>query len=109
MLEEILTKLKENRDEAKVLKEALKKIELENIHHIQKVGLLRFNPFGDTGGDQSFVLAVLDGQSSGVVLTSLHNRGITRWYAKKVKSGKGADHQLSEEEEKAIREAIKMD
>lgn len=109
ILDDILSKLKENRKEVSGLKDGLRKIQLDNIHHIQKVGLLRFNPFEDTGGDQSFVLAVLDGQNSGVVLTSLHNRGITRWYAKKVKTGKGVDYQLSEEEEKAIHQAIKMD
>lgn len=75
-------------------------------YHVQRVGVLRFNPFADIGGNQSFVLAILDGTDSGIVLTSLHTRGATRWYAKNVKNGKGVDHQLSEEEGKAIREAV---
>ncbi len=109
ILDNILSTIKENGKESSELKEELHKVQMDNIHHIQKVGLLRFNPFEDTGGDQSFVLAVLNGQNSGVVLSSLHNRGITRWYAKRVKNGKGVDHQLSGEEEKAIHQAIKMD
>lgn len=102
VLDKIFIKLSDNKKHIDGLKDELSKLKLENVVHIQKVGLLRFNPFKDTGGDQSFVLAILDSENTGVVLTSLHNRGITRWYAKKVKQGKGIDHQLSEEEKKAI-------
>lgn len=73
--------------------------------HTQKVGLVRFNPFKDTGGDQSFVLAMLDGRNNGVVISSLHSRSGTRWYAKKIVEGRGKEHELSEEEERAIKEA----
>src|SRR3972149_7724046 len=38
--------------------------------HIQKVGLVRFNPFKELGGDHSFSLAILDGEESGLVITS---------------------------------------
>jgi hypothetical protein len=70
--------------------------------HIQKIGLLRFNPFKDTGGDQSFILALLDAKDTGVVITALYSRSGTRWYAKKVMKGKGAEHELSDEEKKAL-------
>lgn len=73
--------------------------------HIQKVGLLRFNPFKDTGGDQSFVLALVDGNDTGIVISGLYARSGTRWYAKKIVSGKGVGYELSEEEKKAIKEA----
>lgn len=72
--------------------------------HIQKIGLLRFNPFKDTGGDQSFILALLDGQESGVVISSLHTRTGTRWYAKRVVDGKGVEYELSDDERKALKE-----
>ena len=40
-----------------------------------RVGLNRFNPFeGDTGGNQSFALALLDGRGDGFVVSSLHAR-----------------------------------
>ena len=74
--------------------------------HIQKIGLLRFNPFKETGGDQSFILALLDENDNGVVLSGLYSRAGMRWYAKKIKQGKGLDHNLSEEEKEAIRQAI---
>jgi hypothetical protein len=77
-------------------------IEKQQQFHIQKIGLLRFNPFKDTGGDQSFILALLDSQDTGVVITALYSRSGTRWYAKRVKKGKGLDHELSDEEKRSL-------
>ncbi len=77
----------------------------EGNFHIQKIGLLRFNPFKDTGGDQSFILALLNGEDTGVVISGLYSRAGTRWYAKKIKMGKGVEHELSEEEKQAIQKA----
>jgi hypothetical protein len=42
-------------------------LEGEGKHHIQKVGLIRFNPFKELGGDHSFSLAILDGEDSGLL------------------------------------------
>lgn len=78
-------------------------IEKEGKLHIQKVGLLRFNPFKDTGGDQSFILSLLDGNDTGVIISGLYSRTGTRWYAKRVASGKGVDYELSEEEQRALK------
>lgn len=75
--------------------------------YIQKIGLVRFNPFNDTGGDQSFILALINSDDSGVVISGLHTRNGTRWYAKKVIKGKGVEHELSEDEVKAIKSATK--
>ena len=79
------------------------KIEQSELLHIEKVGLLRFNPFKDTGGDQSFIIALVDAKDTGVVISGLYSRSGTRWYAKKVLMGKGVDHDLSEEEKEALR------
>lgn len=81
-------------------------LENEGKLHIQKIGLLRFNPFKDTGGDQSFILALVDAQNTGVVISSLHTRTGTRWYAKQVVRSQGTEHELSSEEEKAIKGAV---
>ncbi len=72
----------------------------------QKISIVRFNPFGDTGGDQSFALAVLDGHDSGYVLTSIHGRTGTRVYAKPIDFGK-SKYNLSSEEQKALVQATK--
>ena len=54
---------------------------------IGKQALIRFNPFGDTGGDQSFVLALLDNHNNGVIISSVHARTGTRVYAKEITNG----------------------
>lgn len=88
-----------------VLQEQYATIEKQGQFHIQKIGLSRFNPFKDTGGDQSFILALLDGKDTGVVISGLYSRAGTRWFAKKVVNGKGVEYELSEEEKKTIKEA----
>lgn len=88
-----------------MLKEKYVTIEKDASFHIQKIGLLRFNPFADTGGDQSFIVALVDGHSTGIVISGLYSRSGTRWYAKKVSEGKGVEHELSEYEKKALKEA----
>lgn len=72
----------------------------------QKISVVRFNPFGDTGGDQSFTLAVLDSHNSGYVLTSIHGREGTRVYVKPIDFG-SSKYTLSTEEQQAIDQAIK--
>jgi hypothetical protein len=80
-------------------------IEKDQLLHIQKIGLLRFNPFKDTGGDQSFIMALLDANDTGVVITALYSRSGTRWYAKRVVTGRGVEHELSDDEKKALKMA----
>lgn len=72
-------------------------------HSLHKVGVVRFNPFKDIGGDQSFVIALLDGKNSGVVISSLHTREGTRVYAKPVTRGESKKYPLAEEEKQAIK------
>lgn len=72
----------------------------------QKIAVVRFNPFGDTGGDQSFALAVLDDHNSGYILTSIHGRTGTRVYVKPIDFGK-SKYNLSTEEQQALILAIK--
>lgn len=62
--------------------EAAREAERQSRSHIQHVGLLRYNPFSHTGGDQSFVLALGDHDGNGALVHSLHAREGTRVYAK---------------------------
>jgi len=75
--------------------------------HFQSIGFIRYNPFSDTGGDQSFCLSVLNRHGDGFVLSSLHSRDQTRTYAKKIKAGKSPGYTLSKEERAVIKEALK--
>ena len=72
---------------------------------IHKVGIVRFNPFKDLGGDQSFSVAFLDGENSGVVFSSLHTREGNRVYSKPVEKGKAVKYPLTDEEKEAIKRA----
>jgi hypothetical protein len=69
-----------------------------------RVGLVRYNPFEETGGNQSFAMALLDANGDGWVLSSLHARSGTRVYAKAIAGGR-SETALSEEESAALRQA----
>jgi hypothetical protein len=71
----------------------------------QRLGLVRYNPFEDTGGNQSFALALLDQHGDGFIVSSLHTRTATRVYGKAITGGK-ADGALSDEEAEALRIAL---
>jgi hypothetical protein len=108
-LDELLDKQFRRLDTVAERVEALNRLhhELEALSQqsIQKVGVVRFNPFADTGGDQSFAVALLDAAGNGVVLSSLHGRADTRIFAKQVQAGR-SKHALSDEEQDAIRKAL---
>lgn len=74
--------------------------------NIQRIGLAKYNPFKETGGNNSFSLVLLDGNKNGIIITSLHTRERTRLYLKEIKSGK-PNIELSEDEEKALKESLK--
>src|SRR2546426_11130384 len=88
--------------------EALNKLhhELEALSQrsIQKVGVIRFNPFADTGGGQSFPMALLDADGNGVVVSSLHSRTATRIFAEQGQGGRSR-HPLPHAEQGASRKA----
>ena len=80
-------------------------LEADTRRAIQRVGLVRYNPFEDTGGNQSFALALIDAAGDGFVLSSLHARTGTRVYAKALAGGR-SDAALSAEESEAVRLAL---
>lgn len=105
VLEELLRDNEVNKKDIDYLKQYSLKLEKDGFLHIQKVGLLRFNPFKDTGGDQSFILSLVDNDNTGVIISALYSRSGTRWYAKRVKTGKGVGVDLSQEEKKALNDS----
>ncbi len=75
---------------------------------IQKIGIVRYNAFQDTGSDLSFALALLDEKNNGVVLNGIYSREMSNIYAKPVENGK-SKYTISEEENLAIEKAINGD
>lgn len=70
------------------------------------IELLRFNPFPDVGGTQSFAVAIVNEEGDGVVFSSLYSRERMSVFAKPV-SGGASDIELSEEERSVIAGARK--
>ena len=103
-LSEVLSQFKELKERFQELSKELKNFKKESEFFIQKVGIIRFNPFSEVGSDQSFSVAFLDGQNDGMVITSLYTREDNRVYGKPIKNGI-SEYSLSEEEKKAIAKA----
>lgn len=104
-LTKILTKIfkvqKDNEQAVAAAAREIRRLETEGKSHVQKIGIVRFNPFKEIGGDHSFSLAILDGDDSGAIITCLHTRERTRVYIKPIKKGK-CELELSAEEKKAL-------
>ena len=73
---------------------------------VQKVGFVRFDAFEDVGGEQSFAVALLDADNNGLVLNNIYSRSESRVYAKRLSAG-NASHTLSNEEQEAVRQAMR--
>lgn len=84
----------------------LENIKKQNQFSIQKIGIVRFNPYKEIGGNQSFSIALLNGQNDGLVITSLYYREGNRFYGKSIENG-GSQYSLSKEEQLAIKKAKK--
>ncbi|CAN5768700.1 hypothetical protein BH24CHL8_BH24CHL8_03470 [soil metagenome] len=84
--------------------ERLSGMEMRGGRAIQHVGVVRYNPFDDTGSNQSFALALVDDEGNGVIISSLHSRQQTRVYLKDIVRGQ-SEAPLSGEETEALRRA----
>ncbi|HOJ77264.1 MAG TPA: DUF4446 family protein [Bacillota bacterium] len=107
-LEELLLEIGERSKEVeknlRELQVAFEKNLIKEETHIQNCGVVRFQAFHNTGGDQSFALALLDAKGNGVVLSSLFGRDESRVYCKPVEACKSS-YALSKEELEAIKKA----
>ncbi len=64
-------------------------------------GVVRYDAYGELGGQQSWSVALLDASSTGAVMTCLHARDHARMYVKDVTEGISTQR-LSPEEVEAI-------
>ncbi|MBI2019171.1 DUF4446 family protein [Candidatus Daviesbacteria bacterium] len=104
--EEVLKAVESVEGKITGLDSRLEEIRKDGLKHIQRIELLRFNPFGDTGGDQSFTACLLDKDGNGIVVTSMHARTGTRVFGKEVRGGQGGRYRLSKEEEQVVKKAL---
>lgn len=104
ILEALIEKADFAANETQRIQKELSRLSGKMGNCLQKIGVVRFNPYSDTGGNQSFALACLSESNSGLVILSLHGREGTRVYIKGIERGK-ATSSLSREEKQAIEEA----
>ncbi len=105
-LDQLIRKINGLGNQFEEVKERVNRLAEEGVGHVQRLELLRFNPYDDTGGDQSFTVALLDKDGTGVVVTSLHSRSNTRVFAKPVNLGKPDKFEFSKEEEQVVKKAM---
>ena len=91
--------------ENKEIENYCKRLDEKTDNCIQRIGIVRYNSFKDTGSDLSFTLALLDEKYNGIVLNGIYSREMSNIYAKPVENGK-SKYTLSEEEKEAIQKAI---
>lgn len=103
---EQIKRLRQTEKSLKDLTEFAEYLEKMALKSTQKIGVVRFNPFRDIGGDQSFSVAFLDAENNGFVLSSLFTREGTRIYTKPIEKS-DSRYPLTEEEKEAIKIAIK--
>lgn len=83
------------------LEDSYKSLDKISYNCIQKVGIVRFNAFEDTGSDLSFAVAMLDRENNGVVLSNIFGRNESRTYAKPINGGQ-SQYFLTDEEKEAL-------
>jgi hypothetical protein len=101
LLNEHIASVRSTVDRVAAVEQLARRLEKAGYFSFQHLGVVRFNAFYDTGSDQSFAIALVDGRGNGVVLSSLHARDVTRVYAKPLQKWESS-YQLTEEEKQAI-------
>jgi hypothetical protein len=97
-------KINELREQNTFIEQNIKELQATQKLAIQKVGIVRYNPFQNDGGNLSFSMALLDQHNNGIVVTSMHGREANRTYAKPIKNSK-SEFELTIEEKQAIENA----
>ena len=101
MLHDHIARVRETEARVEAVDRLARRLEKAAYFSLQHMGMVRYNPFQDTGGDQSFAVALVDGHGNGVVLSSLHARDVTRVYAKPLQKWEST-YSLTDEEKQAI-------
>lgn len=100
---EQVDKLMATSEESEKSIEALQK-NMRNAY--QKMGLIKYDAFSEMGGKLSFSLAMLDMSNSGYIINAMHTREGCYTYIKEIVDGNSV-LVLSEEEQEALRRALK--
>jgi len=102
----ILHELEKIHQKLKVSDEILNEHNTRLSESIKKVPTLRFNPFSDSGGNQSFASAFITEKGDGVVISSLYSREKTSVFAKPIQ-GFESTFELTQEEQEVLKQSQK--
>ena len=83
------------------LRQEVAALKAESADALRHLSVVRYDAFGDMGGRLSFSAAVVDDRGDGLVISSIHARGVSRTYAKGVVGGT-SDATLTPEEQQAL-------
>lgn len=106
LLLEYLEQVKEMNSQHSTIMEYVENLNSRVLNCIQKVGIVRYNPFDEVGGDLCFALAMLDEKNNGIVINSIYSREGCYIYAKPILNGQSEKYKLAKEEEDALEIAI---
>ncbi|MBR1737631.1 MAG: DUF4446 family protein [Firmicutes bacterium] len=106
MLAEYLDKVQWMSDQHDQIINHINNINGRLVHCIQKVGIVRYNPFDEVGGDLCFAIALLDEKNNGTVINSIYSREGCYTYCKPIENGSCERYKLSAEEMESIDRAI---
>lgn len=87
-----------------VTEKALNNLNMRLKKSLSGFKTIRFNPFPDQGGNQSFAIALVNEEGDGVIVSSLYSRERTSVFAKPVKGGV-SEFELTAEEKQALTDA----
>ena len=97
-LDELSNIAHENKADIRILYRALRS-------SYQKVGIVKYDAFGEMGGKLSFALTMLDNDNNGWILNSMHSRDGCYTYIKEIVRGESYI-ELSEEEAESLDQAV---
>lgn len=95
-------RIHENTEQIEQLRLEYERLVSDSGSAVRHIGLVRYNPFDDMGGDYSVALALADDRGRGLVMSSLHGRTATRLYVRSLNAWVSSS-QLSAEEQEAVR------
>lgn len=104
-LEKYMNRVATTEEEIRKLSVHYKQLDQKTEKCIQKVGVVRYNAYKDTGSDLSFALCLLDEKNDGIVLNGIYSRDMSNIYAKPLENGI-SKYKVTPEEQEAINRAM---
>ena len=104
-LDNYMRRVSTSEEEIRKLSLYYKELDNKTRNCLQKVGIVRYNAYKDTGSDLSFAVCLLDEKNDGVVFNGIYSRDMSNIYAKPIENGL-SKYKVTPEEQEAINRAM---